>query len=99
MLGDIRLFPQVLSDLNFFNVKSEKQLASRLRAVLRVAAAAIGAYLWVRYKPIFAAKLGSSFVAMNGVDLAFYAGYSCLSFPATVLTVSNILGYKNMMVT
>ena len=78
----IQLFPQVLSDLNFFNVKSEDELASRLRAVQRVAVAAIGAYLMVQYhRPILLAKLGSSWVARSVVDLAFYLGYHCLSNP------------------
>ena len=77
----ISLFPpQVLSDLNFFNVNSEKELASRLRAVQRVAAAAIGAYLMARYTPIFAAKLESSCAAEIVVELAFAASYFVCHF-------------------
>ncbi len=89
MLG-VRLFPpQVLSDLNFFNVSSKEELALRLRAVQRVAAAAIGTYLMVRY----VAKLGSSFAANVGVRLAFSAGYACLSFPTANLVFSVRAGY------
>lgn len=84
MFGVSLFPPQVLSDLNFFNVKSEKKLASRLRAVQRVAAAAIGAYLMRRYQPILVAKLGSSSAAKI-VFCAFFGGYSCLSFPANML--------------
>lgn len=56
MLG-IRLFPpQVLSDLNFFRVRDELELALRLRAVQRVAVAAIGTYLLYRYTPLLASQ-------------------------------------------
>ncbi len=97
MLG-VRLFPpQVLSDLNFFNVKSEKELTSRLRAVQRVVAAAIGAYLMVRYQPILVAKLGSSCAAEIGVFCVFFGGYSCLSYPANMLRASGFLTYDSIL--
>jgi len=97
MLG-VRLFPpQVLSDLNFFNVKSEKKLALRLRTLQRVAAAAIGTYLMVRYKPILAAKLGSSYIAREVANLPFYLGYGCLSFPTVNLIVLGDFGYLSML--
>jgi hypothetical protein len=94
----INLFPpQVLSDLNFFNVNSEQELASRLRAVQRVAAAAIGAYLMVRYEPILVAKLGSNFFVRVAVAEAFVAGYGCLSVPAMALSISWGYGYELAM--
>ena len=89
----VRLFPQVLSDLNFFNVNSEKELALRLRTVERVAAAAIGEYLIVRYL----AKLGSSFAAKKGVFLAFWASYCCLSLPANMLRACGVITYKSIL--
>jgi hypothetical protein len=97
MLG-VSLFPsQVLSDLNFFNVSSKEELASRLRAVQRVSAAAIGAYLMVRYQPILVAKLGSSCAAKIGVYLAFFGGYSCLSFPANMLRACGVIAYQSIL--
>lgn len=90
----VRLFPpQVLSDLNFFNVSSKEELATRLRAVQRVAAAAIGIYLKVRYQPILAAKWESKSAAM----LSLYAGYSCLSCPVMLLVLSWFNGYVYTM--
>jgi len=94
MLG-VRLFPpQILSDLNFFNVRSEVELASRLRAVQRVAAAAIGAYLTVRSGPILAAKLGCSLAARIVGSLTFTVGYGCLSYPAGILISSGGFAYR-----
>ena len=93
MLG-IRLFPQVLSDLNFFNVNSEKELASRLRAVQRVAATAIGAYLYARYEPILVARLGGTLILKSAVNFAFSVGYCCLSLPSINLFVQWFMGYR-----
>ncbi len=91
---DVRLFPpQVLSDLNFFHVKSERELAFRLRTLQRVVAAAIGAYLMERYMPILAAKLGSSYEAYAEAHFTFVAGYGCLSFPIVGLIWSGRVGY------
>ena len=90
----VRLFPpQVLSDLNFLSVNSKEELATRLRAVQRVAVAAIGAYLWVRYLPILAAKLGSSCAAGMVVELAFFVSGACLSYPAAALILAGSRGY------
>jgi hypothetical protein len=84
----IKLFPpQVLSDLNFLSVNSKEELASRLRAVQRVVAAAIGAYLMVRYQPI----LGASCAVQTAVYLASIAGYACLSLPALSLVASGFV--------
>jgi hypothetical protein len=92
MLG-VWLFPQVLSDLNFFNVKSKKELASRLRAVQRVAVAAIGAYLIVRYAPILAAKLGGTLISKLAFPFAITVSYWCLSAPSTCLITGGGGGY------
>ena len=92
---DIRLFPpQVLLDLNFCNVNSEKELASRLRAVQRVVAAAIGAYLYARYEPIFVAKLGGTLIAKFAVNIPISQGYFCLSNPSTCLFMQWFMGYR-----
>ncbi|HEY5235419.1 MAG TPA: hypothetical protein VIJ14_04505, partial [Rhabdochlamydiaceae bacterium] len=96
MLG-VRLFPQVLSDLNFFNVRSQTDLASRLRAVQRVVAATLGAYLMVRYEPILIAKLGSNCSAEGLVKIAFLVSYGCLSMPTTILILSGVTGYRHML--
>jgi hypothetical protein len=86
MLG-IRLFPQILADLNFFNVNSEKKLTSRLRAVQRAAAAAIGAYLMARYQP------GSTSISKSAICAAFTVGSICLSCPSASLIVQ-FNGYR-----
>ncbi len=93
----IKLFPQVLLDLNFFNVKSERELASRLRAVQRVAAAAIGAYLMVRYEPILVAKLGGTYISTAAVSFAFSVSYCCLSTPSTALILGGLYGYRTVL--
>ena len=94
---DVRLFPEVLSDLNFFNVHSSTELGLRLRAVQRVAAAAIGAYLFLRYEPILIAKLGSTLIPRLVVPCAFITGYCFLSYPSTGLVVGGVFGYRGVL--
>jgi hypothetical protein len=96
-MSGIQLFPQILSDLNFRNVKSEKELASRLRAVQRVAVAAIGFYLKVHYEPML--KMGCSGAVKTGIGVAVDACYCCLSVPTGLLSVSSVFIYEFTMQT
>lgn len=96
MLG-IRLFPQVLSDLNFFNVNSPKELAFRLRTVQRVAVAAIGGYLLLRYERTVIKQLGLKCPLSGVVRLGFLAGNAYLSVPMAALSMTAIGSYQCAM--
>lgn len=90
MLG-VRLFPQVLSDLNFFNVESEQELALRLRTVQRVAVAVIGTCLFVRYEPM----LNKNQVVV--LYIGVFVGGVCLSAPMSILYLTAVTGCQSAM--
>jgi hypothetical protein len=96
---DIKLFPpQVLSDLNFFRVRDEQELAFRLKTLQRVAVAAIGAYLFVRYEPMLAKQLG---LFKSPLRIVVYMGIhvcsACLSAPMYVLFTTAVTGSLSAM--
>ena len=85
----LQLFPQVLSDLNFFNVSSEEELALRLRTVQRVAVAAIGLCLLFRFEPTVFAKLASyapALVNWRGYDIFHAAVKVAMPVPFMLLS-------------
>jgi hypothetical protein len=92
-MSGISLFPpQVISDLNFFNVSSKEDAAFRLRTLQRVALAAVGAYLVLRYESKLTAPLGNTLTARLVVRLGLMGFSCCLSAPSAVLAWTGFYG-------
>lgn len=86
--------PQVLRDINFFNVRSPTEAAYRLRTLQRVAAAGLGAYLFFRYEPLKQLQVSHIPYASAALDIAtFFAGYSVCS-PAAFLILGGATFYE-----
>lgn len=81
--------PRVLPDINIFRARSSTELAYKLLALQRVAAAALGVYLFFRYRPLMHSPLSKVLVAA----IPSIAGY-CLSAPATFLALGGVFFYK-----
>ncbi|HEY5235355.1 MAG TPA: hypothetical protein VIJ14_04180 [Rhabdochlamydiaceae bacterium] len=82
---DKDLFPQIIADLDFYHVHSSADLAYRLRTLQRVAAAAIGVYLYYCYQPLLTSQMSHIPNASNLVTGAFFLiGYTLCS-PAVFL--------------
>lgn len=79
------LIPKVIADLDFYHVNSSMDLAYRLRTLQRVAAAAIGAYLFYHYHPVLTSQISHIPYASQVVStVAFFIGYT-LCAPASFL--------------
>ncbi|HEY5235356.1 MAG TPA: hypothetical protein VIJ14_04185, partial [Rhabdochlamydiaceae bacterium] len=86
--------PNVIKELNFFNVKGSTELGYRLRTLQRVVAAAIGAYLFYRYHPLLQSQISQIPYASKVVSLAsFFVGYTLCS-PATFLVLGGRYLYE-----
>jgi hypothetical protein len=88
------IIPQVIADLDFYHVNSSTDLNYRLRTLQRVAAAAIGAYLFYRYHPLLTAQISHIPYAAHVVTtVCFLIGYT-LCAPASFLVSggANIYG-------
>ncbi len=93
-MSSVTLFPQVLPDLNFFNVSSSTEAAFRLRALQRVALAAVGGYLLVRYSDNLECQLASTWAGRSIVRLGLLGLSVCLSAPSTCLALTTAYGPK-----
>ena len=88
------IFPRVIADIDFYHVQSSTDVNHKLRALQRVAIAAIGAYLFYRYHPLLTSQISHIPYASHVVStVCFLIGYT-LCAPAAFLVSggANIYG-------
>lgn len=77
------ILPQVMVELDFYHVQSLKELNYRLLTLQRVAAAAVGAYLFYRYHPHLTSQISHIPYASQLVStVSFLVGYTLCSAAA-----------------